>query len=107
MNTDRWPVIRTLAVGLFFASLVPAVLLGVGCAESGDAAVGGTGFCRTLRAWDSAAWWAAVFGPSALLLASQLIPLFRRHLLVPAICVVVAMSAFWGYILADATGNLG
>ena len=47
-------------------------------------------------------WWTAVLAPSALVMGSQLIPLFRRYFLVPMICVVLA-----GSVLADASGNLG
>ena len=82
------------------------MLLGAGCGENGNPAIEGTGVCGAMSAGDTG-WWAVVLGPSALLVASQLIPPLRRHLFVPAICVVVAMSAFWTYILADATGNLG
>ena len=102
--SERILLVGTLAVGLF-VSLFLGLLLGAGCGENGNPAIDGTGICGAMS--PGTGWWAAVLGPSALLLASQLIPLFRRHALIPVTCVVLAMSAFWAYILADASGNLG
>jgi hypothetical protein len=102
--SDRRLLVGTIAVGLFFVSFFPAALLGVGCGESGNPEP--TGLCSSMPA-GGLRWWAAVLGPSALLMASQLIPLFRRYFLVPVISVVAAGGAFWTYVLADASGNLG
>ena len=103
-DDSRWLLVGTAAVGLFFLSLFPALLLGVGCGESGNPEP--AGLCKSMPA-GGVRWWAAVVGPSALLVASQLIPLFRRHVLVPLTCVILAGMVFWTYVLADATGNLG
>jgi hypothetical protein len=100
-DDSRWLLLGTAAVGLFFLSLF---LLGAGCGESGNPE--STGLCKSMPA-GGPSWWAAVIGPSALLVASQLIPWFRRHALVPLICVILAGIVFWTYVLADASGNLG
>jgi hypothetical protein len=101
------PGLVLFLVSLLAGSVFAGMLLGLGCTE-GDIPrdTAWSEVCDTYRAWDSAAWWSAVFAPVVLLMGTQLLPWFRRHAVVAAAAVVVVTAAFWTTLLLIVTGNL-
>jgi hypothetical protein len=75
------------------------MLFGVGCSENLHPNTDRTRVCEAVEAWVGITWWVLVVAPAVLFLGSQSLPWFRRHSLLSAISVLLAMSAVWTYLL--------
>jgi hypothetical protein len=85
-----------VAVVLTVACAVVGQLVAWAC-TSGEEQSGSfeADLCAWMGQFGSPRWWTAVLWPAAILVASQLVPVLRRHAAVVATSIALLAGAFW------------
>ncbi len=113
METSTHSAAGRMAAGVFAFVLVVAglflgMLLGLGCSENLHPNTDRTRVCEATTGSEARlVFWLIVLSPAALFLASQLVPWLRRHWVLSAIAIVLAMSVGWTYLLLVVSSNVG
>jgi hypothetical protein len=96
----------SLALILFVAGFIGAVLVGLGCSENVDVHTARGLVCSSLGEPVGMRWWLLALAPAAILLAGAT-TLWGRTRLVPlAIVILLITAAVDGFLLAVVTSNL-
>ncbi len=103
----RAPLVVGCAIGLVVVGLALGLMLVVGCSENLHPNTDRARMCDTMQGRSGFTWWFAVLCPALVLLASQVVPWFRRHALLTAVSILVVTVAGWSYVLLIVSSNIG
>ncbi len=96
----------SLALVLFVAGLIGAVLVGFGCSENVDVRTARGLACSSLGEPGGIRWWLLALAPAAILLVGATTPWGRKRLVQLAIAVLLVTAAVDGFLVAVVTSNL-